>query len=222
MNKQTAQELLMDYLYDEISDTDKRKLEAYIADHPELQQELEELRETRSIMQKAPEVTPDNQISVVDTDHDDEDRASSFKQFIPSSKWMRRSLAAAACIALLLVSAAVADVSMQSTQNGFAIYFGGAVSPQSTGLTEAQTEAIVQRIQTENTAMMTEYADMLNKHNQQQLQQVVAYFERQRLNDLQVIDQAFNQYQEKTEDKLQQTNQVLGEFLQTVAVNDHQ
>ena len=221
MNEQTARELLMDYLYDEISAADRKKLEAYMEENPDMRKELSELSETRSLLQQAPEVTPRNEITIVETGSESESTPSSrIKQLIPSSVWMRRALAAAACIALMLVSAAVADVHMQSTQSGFAIYFGGSPSPQVQGLSDAQTEAIVEQMKQENAAILTEYADMLNRHNQQQLQQVIAHFERQRINDLQLIDQALSNYQQQTESQITQTRQVLGEVIETMAANN--
>lgn len=220
MNEQTARELLMDYLYDEISAADKEKLETYLEHHPEMQKELDQLQQTRSLLQQMPEVEPGQSITIVETNENNNGWAQNIKQLIPQSGWVRTALATAACLALLIVTAAMADVSLHSTQSGFSIYFGDTPPIESTGLTDEQTEAIIQKIQQENTALMTEYADMLNKHNRQQLQQVVEYFERQRLNDLQLIDQALNQYQEETDQQITQTQQVLGEVLQTVATNN--
>lgn len=221
MTEQTARELLMEYLYEEISAANKKKLEDYLADHTEMQQELDELHQTRSLLQRAPEVEPQEKLTMV------EPRKRSFagwwqnaKTVLPRSGWGKTALATAACLMLLLVTGAIVDLNIQSNEAGFSISFGEAVQSQTLGLTEAQTEAIVQQIQQDNAAILTEYADMLNKHNQQQLQQVVQHFERQRTNDLQLIDQALNQYQQKTENQITQTQQVLGEVIQTMASNN--
>ena len=224
MTEQTARELLMDYLYDEISADDKKKLEAYLAGHPELKHELEQLRRTQSTLQQMPEAPPAEKFLVMDPANKPSPTGwwQNIQWLLPHSGWARTALATAACLMLLLITGALVDLNIQSSEAGFTVSFGEPIPIQSqeTGLTEAQAEAILQQIQRENAAILTEYADMLNKHNQQQLQQFAEYFERQRLNDLQTINQALNQYQEKTDYQLKQTHQVLGEVIQTVAQND--
>lgn len=220
MNEQKARELLMDYLYDEISAADKKKLEDYLENHPEMREELDQLDQTRSLLQQMPDAEAGQPITFIEANNTKNGWGKYIKRLIPTSAWARTALATAASVILLLITAAMADVSIHSTQSGFSVYFGDKPPVQTTGLTDEQTDAIIQKIQQENTALMTEYADMLNKHNRQQLQQVVEYFERQRLNDLQLIDQALNQYQEETDQQITQTQQVLGEVLQTMAANN--
>ena len=223
MTDQTARNLLMDYLYDEISAADKKKLEIYMAERPELQQELDQLRQTQSALQQMPDAQPPEKLMILDPAEGSSKKWwDNVRPLVPQTDWARTALATAACLMLLLITGMLVDLNIQSTEAGFSISFGEPVQVPSneTGITEAQVDAIVEQIQQENAAILTEYADMLNKHNWQQLQQVVEYFERQRLNDLQTIDQALNQYQQKTDYQLNQTNQVLGEVIQTVAQND--
>jgi len=223
MNDKIARKLLMEHLYNEISAADKKKLKTYLEGHPEMKQELDELRQTRSLLQQAPEVEPQKELVIA------EPSERSFagwwhnaKTVLPRSGWGKTALATAACLVLLLVAGAVVDLNIQSTKAGFSISFGEMVQPKTSGLTEGQANAIVDQIQQENAAILTEYADMLNQHNRQQLQQVVQHFERQRANDLQLIDQALNQYQQKTESQITQTQQVLGEVIQTMAATNQQ
>jgi anti-sigma factor RsiW len=223
MDEQTAHDLLMDELYDEISSADKEKLEAYLADHPELQKELAELRETQSLLQQAPEVEPTEKLHIVGTER--RSPVTWIKQaghLLPRSGWGKTALATAACLLLLLVALSLADLTVQSNKAGFTVSFGEVPAQQTSTITASQTEAIVEEIRRENENVLIKYADMLNKHNKQQLQQVVEHFQRQRTNDLQLIDEALNQYQQKTETQITQTQQVLGEVIQTVAVNNQQ
>lgn len=226
MNKQTAKELMMDYLYGEISGADKQKLEAFLETHPELREELQQLADTRAILGQAPEVPRTRTLTLIDREPrpDTHSRWHHLHQLLPHSGWGKAALAAAACVLLLLVAGAAANLQLRSTDAGFSVHMGygapaGGADPV---LTDAQTQAIIDQIRQENVAILTEYADMLNRHNQQQLQQVVEYFERQRLNDLQLVDQALDEYQQQTDYQLQQTNQVLGQVLRTVASGDQQ
>jgi hypothetical protein len=218
MNEQTARELLMEYLYDEISAADKKKLESYLVNHPELQQELDELRQSRTLLQGAPDVESEQKLIFAEpSERTFSGWLEDFKTVLPQSVWGRTAMAAAACLALFMVIGTIADLNIQSNRAGFSVSFGERIEKQTVGITESQTEAIVEAVQQENTAILTEYADMLNKHNSQQLQQVVEHFERQRLNDLQVVDKALSEYQQLTETQLQQTNQVLGEVIETTS-----
>lgn len=221
MNEQTAQELLMDYLYGEISPKDEEKLEAYLADHPELRDELDQLAQTRSLLQRMPDVAPRKKLALLEPPASEAGGWRNLPSLFPQSRWGKGAFAAAACLILLLVAGSVANLQIRSDEAGFTIRMGYANQPaQEPQLSEAQTEAIINRIKQENAAILTEYADMLNKHNRQQLQQVVEYFQRQRRNDLQLIDQVLNQYQQETDYQLRQTNQVLGEVLKTVASSE--
>lgn len=223
MTGQTARELLMNYLYDEISAAEKKKLEAYLADHPGLQQELDELQKTRSLLQQAPEVEPAKKLQMVDAEKDSfSNWWQNTKTVLPQSGWGKTALAAAACLILLLVAGSLANLTIHSTQSGFSVQLGYVDQPQPALMTESQMEEILLQIRQENTGILTEYADMLNQHNSQQLQQVVDYFEQQRVNDLQLVEQALNEYQIQTETQITQTQQVLGEVIQTVAANDQQ
>lgn len=58
MNDQLARSLFMDYLYSEISESEKKKLETYLEENPKLREELDQLRQTRSLLQKMSEADP--------------------------------------------------------------------------------------------------------------------------------------------------------------------
>lgn len=220
MNDQSARSLLMDYLYDEISEEQKTKLETYLKDNPELRKELDELSETRSILQQMPEVNPDKKLLVM------EPREGSFshwwqqaKHLLPQSFLGKSALAAAAGLILFLFVGSVAQLHINSSSDGIAISMG--YSPKiNHGLSKQEAEALISQIREENAAMLSEYAEAINQQNKEQLQKVVNYFQEQRINDLQLVDQTLDELQQNTNYRLRQTNQYLGQMLQTVSTRD--
>src|SRR5699024_449915 len=119
MNKQTARSLLMDFLYDEISEPDEKKLIIYLDNHPEMKEELNELRKTQKLLQQAPPVEKSASLRIV------EPRSRSFsgwlrdaKMLLPKTGWGKTALAAAACILLLLVIGSLARVQISSSRTG--------------------------------------------------------------------------------------------------------
>ena len=217
MNDQLARSLFMDYLYDEISEEEKTKLENYLAENPELQQELDKLGQTRSLLQQMPEVNPNQKLLVM------EPRDRTFgqwwqeaKSLLPQTGIGQTALAAAAGLILFFFVGSVAQLHVDTSGEGVAVSMG--YSPTvNEGLSEQQAKALVSQIRKENAAMLSEYAEAINQQNKEQLQKVVNYFQEQRINDLQLVDQTLDELQQNTNYRLRQTNQYLGEVLQTVS-----
>jgi hypothetical protein len=65
--------------------------------------------------------------------------------------------------------------------------------------------------------MLSDYAEAISRQNEEQLQQVVNYFQQQRMNDLQLVDQTLDELQQNTNYRISRTNEYLGELLQTVS-----
>ncbi len=58
MDKEKARSLLVDYIYDELDEQEKKSLEKLLANDEDLRRELRELKETRGILRYAPDVNP--------------------------------------------------------------------------------------------------------------------------------------------------------------------
>lgn len=220
MNDQLARSLFMDYLYDEISEEEKSKLETYLEEKPKLRKELQQLQETRSLLQKMPEPDSAQKLLVV------EPRNRTFGQWWQDAKnlWPesfvgKTAFAAAAALILLLFVGSVARLHIDTSGNGVAISMG--YSPTiNQGISNEQAEALVNQIREENAAMLADYAEAINQQNHEQLQKVVNYFQEQRMNDLQLVDQTLDDLQQNTNYRLRQTNEYLGQVLQTVSLQD--
>lgn len=218
MNDQLARSLFMDYLYDEISDENREKLEHYLDQHPDLKKELDELQKTRSLLQKMPEEQPAQKLLMV------EPRKRTFSQWwsdaktlLPQSGIARTGLAIAASLVLLLFIASAAKLHISYDNEGLSLGMGYTPVVQE-GISQDQAQALLQQIRQENAAMLADFAESMQEQNQQQLQQVVGYFEQQRINDLQLIDQGITQVHENNIYRWQQTNEYLGDLLQNVSL----
>lgn len=222
MNDQLARSLFMDYLYDEIAPEEKRKLETYLKDHPGLQEELDNLQQTRTLLQQMPVEQPSQKLLVM------EPRKRTFgqwwreaKNLSPQTIWGKTGFAIATGFALLMIIGSIAKVHIAPTDSGYAISFGYQPVIQE-GLSAQQAEALSSQIRQENAAMLTEYAETMNRQNRRQLQQVIRYFEQQRIKDLHLIDQNLDQFQQANNYRWLQANRFLGEVLQTVSFNEQE
>lgn len=222
MNDQLARNLFMDYLYDEISAEKKEELETYLKEHPGLHQELKKLEQTRALLQRMPAGLPDKKLLVM------EPRKRTIRSWwndarnlLPNTYPGKIGFAIAAGFVLLMIIGSVAKVHIEPTQSGYAVSLG--YQPVvNEGLSTQQAEAFLEQIRRENAAMLTEYVQALAEENNQQLRQVVRYFEQQRMNDLQLIDLQLNRLQEANGYRWQQTNRYLGEVLQNVNFNENE
>ncbi len=220
MNHETARSLFMDYLYDEITAHDRQQLEAYLQQHPDLHRELDALQSTRSLLQQMPVPEPERQLYMV------EPRKRSFaewwqdaKSLFPSSGLKKVGMAVAAGIILLLFLGSAAKLHFDFSDNGFSISMGYEPIVQQ-GLTSEEATELLSQLQEQNRALMAEYAASIREENQQQLQQVVRYVQRQRSQDLQLIEQNLDQLYQTNNNRWLQTNEFLGEFLQNVRYQD--
>lgn len=217
MNDQLARSLFMDYLYDEIETSEKEKLEHYLQQNPELRKELETLQETRLVLQQMPDADPAHQLLMI------EPRERSLAQWwqeakclLPKSIPGKTAFAAAAALLLFFLAGSLARLQIDASESGVAISLGNS-SGQSEALSPEQAEALISQIKEENAAMLSEYAEAIHQQNEQQLQQVVGYFEEQRMNDLRLVNQTLNELQQNTNYRISRTNEYLAEVLQTVS-----
>lgn len=125
MNKQTARNLLMELIYGEISDPDREKLEHYLQAHPEMQQELDELRDVHGLLQEAPE--PETQkelLPIAPQSRSFTEWMSQAAMLLPPSKAGKSLVAAAACLILFFIGSAAANLNIHSTKSGFSFHLG--------------------------------------------------------------------------------------------------
>lgn len=217
MNDKLARSLFMDYLYDEITKSDKTKLEAYLDKNPDIREELEQLKQTRTVLQQMPEPDPAQQLLVMKPN----ERSFSHwwtqaKNLWPHSLLGKTVFAAAAGFILFFFLGSLAQLHIDTSNDGLTISLG--YSPTvNQGLSQEEANALIAQIKEENAAMLADYAEAIKQQSEEQLQQVIAYFEEQRMNDLQLVNQTLDELQENTNYRINRTNEYLGQVLQTVS-----
>ncbi len=87
-------------------------------------------------------------------------------------------------------------------------------------ITTQEAETLLAKMQQQNKALLTAFAQQMNRQDEEQLQQIVKYFQAQRIYDLKRIKQSLNEVQLAGAYRWHQTNRVLGEIIQTASVKN--
>lgn len=115
MDKELMQSRLMDYLYDELNEADRKEVEKWLSENPEARRELLALQQTRELLSALPEVEPAIPIVKISSSH-------SIRR-----RWLPLAITAAAAAILLLLIAT--NASVQTHESGVIIAFGKMPEP---------------------------------------------------------------------------------------------
>lgn len=220
MNKEEARLQMMDYLYDEMTHQQKSEFEAYIKKHPELQQELHDLYNTKQLL----EFVPENENRKGLGHRNKEARAPGRKSrgfFTPGVKTV---MAIAASVLVILFGSSIAGLQISNTDEGFLISFNGTdqalkAEPVNT-VSDEDLLALAEQIRTENRLLMTSMMDELQSQQRVQLQETIrvlnTYYERQREEDLTMIADGLSQLQVETAYRFLQTDETLENIIYAI------
>ncbi|HET8865598.1 MAG TPA: hypothetical protein VFM80_07855 [Gracilimonas sp.] len=226
MNKETARSLFMDYLYDELEQDQRKELETFLSQSPELKKELDELWDVRSMLQHLPVQDPAEQIVMVEPER------SGFQDWwnelieswIPQSGFGRAGFAMASVLILFVVMGAYTKMNISINENGFELAFGEQQEVVQQGFTAEQVDYLLQQMREENALMVSEAVQAVKQTQDEKLEQTLInfanYVEQQRRDDLQFISSGINNMEEVYYDRFRQTDQVLGELIQTVSTRN--
>lgn len=227
MTKDEARTLFMDYLYGELDADQTRKLELFINQHEDLKQEFDALTETRSLLQHLPVQSPQEQLVIMAAEKESSSPKESFwtklsTLFIPQSGFGRAGFAMATFVFLFFVMGAFTNMNLSTGNSGFSITFGEQ-PPVQTGYTAAQVEMIINQVQQENAQMISDYILVAQEQQDVQFQQTLStfaqYLDTRRESDLELFNYSLTSLEENTYNRFRQTDQVLGEIIQTVSTN---
>lgn len=226
MNKETARSLFMDYLYGELEQDQRKELEIFLSQDPELQKELDELGDVRSMLQHLPVQDPAEQLVMV------EPNKSGFQDWwnelieswIPTNGFARAGFAMASVLILFVVVGAFTKVNISVDNGGFNLTFGEKQEIIQQGFTPEQVDYLIQQMREENALMVSEAVQAVQQSQDEKLEQTLInfadYVELQRRNDLQMISSGLSNMEETYYDRFRQTDQVLGELIQTVSTRN--
>jgi anti-sigma factor RsiW len=222
MNKKEARDLFMDYLYGELDDMKQHELEAFLAEHPDLRDELEELQETRSMIRNIPLEEPAHRLLVVSSGR------GRFKAWcrdakdvlLPQTATGRTSLAIAAILMIAFLVASLARVQITATDGNWVIVFGSGQADVEQGIDEVMLNEFMSRMREENLILVSTLMEETQQQNEAQLIEAVSvileYMEAQRRQDLRLVGIGLAEIEEENYHRYIQTNETLGELLYTI------
>lgn len=217
MNHEQARMLFMDYLYDEMDSTERIALEAYLEEHPDLQQELKELSGTAEILSFMPVDQPKEKLVIVPSGIESEKTTAPVRRLNTSFRYLS---GAAAAILIFFMGILVSNLNISTTDGSLAISFGEKAEPVQQGFSPEQVEAIITQVQADNAALVNQLINTLQDEQQDQIEQSLinfaSYYNEQRTKDLELISLGFDRLEESTYNRFRQTDEVLGEIIQTV------
>jgi hypothetical protein len=218
MNRQEAREKLMDYLYDEMEQSEKVRFEAYLAENPDLQKELEELKGARALLSEAAQDTPQARPFVMPDSISSDDSGKSAR----IHRLVKTGIAAAAVLLAGVLLLAYANLQAGISENGFYLMIGSAPIQQATepapaGITEEQVIGLLEQIREENTLIMAAVAEQSVQRQNEQLEEALtlltAYYQEQRRQDLLLIAEGLSQLEEDTYYRFLRTDETIGDII---------
>lgn len=205
----------MDYLYDEMSDTEKREFEELLEADPKLKKEFEELQATRKVMGT---VSLDSDELKPFSLRPDRNTASenTFKGSAKLYRLMKVGMAAAILLAGMM-ALALSGVQFGKTSDGFYLAIGNQPEPVQQGISEEEVMNLLTRIQQENTLVMAALAEQTQQQQTAQLEEALnlltAYYDQRRQQDLLLIAEGLTQLEEDTYYRFLQTDETLGDII---------
>ncbi len=228
MTREEAQILLMDYIYGELDEAKAQELKLFLETDSELKQEFEGLTQTRSMLQHLPVQSPAEQLVIMEPENKETAVPSEnwwaklSSLFIPQSGFGKTGFAMATFVFLFFVMGAFSDMNISVGEGNFKMTFGEQ-PPVQTGYTAAQVEMIINQVQQENAEMINQYVLAAQEQQELQFQQTLSsfaeYLDTRRESDLELFNYSLTSLEENTYDRFRQTDQVLGEIIQTVSTN---
>jgi len=209
MIDEKLQEKVMDYLFDEMSPTERKEFEKVLQNSEELQQKLNELKATQSVISGYSVETPDENPSAKISDRllSENDRP---KRTLLSYDW----IAVAAILLIALFAGLFSTVQFGQTEQGYYLTFGyppETVQPE--GITEQEMNEIIAQVQAENSLLLNSAVEQIreeqNERFNESLTVLAEYYEERRNRDLMLFTEGLLQLEESTANEINRTNRAL-------------
>lgn len=219
MNREEARQLLMEYLYDEISADKRTEVEGMIEKDPSLKKELEEMEQTRNLLQLVPEKKSKAPLIMLQpgmrTESSSEKKQKTGFAGLPPAAVTALSIAAS--ILIILFGSSLAGLQVSSTPEGFSVGFGEVDevtdNRENVSVTDEDLMRLAEQIRTENSLLISAMMDDLQDQQREQLQEAIqvlnTYYVQQREEDLNIIADGMNQLQVETAYKFLQTDETI-------------
>ncbi len=220
MTEQQARNLMMDYLFDEMDNTQKKEFETLLKNRPDLLEELQELRQTRELLQFVPQEQSTEKLLFLSPESDSEKQQPFDKRpRIFLHPVVTAVLAAAASVLIILFASSVTGLQVGQTEHGFYLTFDEPPVQTETdgGMTEHEVYALMEQMQHENTLLLTSLMEQVQQQQEEQLHEVIGvltqYYDERRRRDLMLIADGLNQLESETQYRFSQTDEALGSII---------
>lgn len=227
MTKEEARILFMDLMYGELETKQANELELFINEHEDLKHEFEELSGMRALLKHLPVQSPEEQLVIMEPEKTANDSSKNWwtslvEALVPQSTFAKSGFVIASFVFLFILMGSVTNMNVSTEKGGLNITFGEQ-PPSQVGYSAAQVEMIINQVQRENAQLVNEIVVAAQEQQEIQFQQTFAsfadYLNEQRSTDLQLINFGLTSLEETTYNRFRQTDQVLGEIIQTVSTN---
>ncbi len=215
MTDTKLQQQLMDYLYNEMEENERKKFEIRIAEEPDLRQELNRLRGVRQTVHSASIPEPEEAgFNFPESDPGGGDNVSN-RTLKHNTAWLKYLLPVAALLLLTLFLGVFTTVQFGQTDSGYYLTFGNPPEQlnEPRGLTEEEVAVLIQQIREENAVMVNTMLEEVQAEQTEQfndaLMTLAEYYEQRRNRDLLLYAEGLNQLEETTTNRFQQTNRAL-------------
>lgn len=220
----------MDYLYEEMSEEQRKQFESKLEEDSGLKAELNELKTTQKLLQFVPLETPSHKLVMMAPEQNvkEDSKVKSSQSFLSRYPGLITVLAAAACMLFILMGAALTGLNVGQTEQGFYLTFGETPEFQQVqqGLSEAEVRDMIDQIRQENSVLLASMIEQVQQQQNEQLQEAISvltdYYDQRRKRDLQLISEGLSQLEQDTYYRLRQTDEALGDLIYALSYSQPQ
>lgn len=223
MKCEEVRPFLIDMLYDEISEEDKKSVQAHLIHCKKCREEFSSLKSTSNILQTWEEVDPQFKLVLVTETESWVNRLKEFfGKIIPRPVLGLRKFGYALAGVFLVLAIANTEVSYQNGNFRVRVaLFSSKQQAAPAALTTAQTEALIKKIQQENyyltKSLIAQSEARLRNEWAASLTTLNKTYEQQRLKDLQLIGSGMVNLEKNTFQRIKNTNNSINELLRYIS-----
>jgi len=212
--------LLMDFIYDEISEADRRFFESHISQCESCQKELASLQKTSTILQQWEDVDPNfNVVMIAEKSSWVSLVKQRLRQLIPTPK--KIGYGAAYAIAGIFLILAIANTEVTYRQGEFKINMGLFSRPSSKVQPEKLlTQEFLDQWRKENYYLMSSLIQQSEQRQRKErasdMLQLRQDFARQRIEDLNLVGLGLDNIEQNTVRQLRKTDNNMNELIQLI------
>lgn len=215
--------LMIDYLYDEISDEDRKLLNSHLKECEKCRAELESMKSTSQILQKWEDVEPGFNLVIVTKNVSwFENIKERLKSSLPAPKKIGLGLAYGLVGIFLILAIGNTEISYQQGNFKMRIaLFSKPTAPVQNQISAETTHQVLQKFRQENLYLMKTMIEQSESRLRKEWATTLTDFnqnlEQQRIRDLQLISAGLFDIERNTYKKIQRTDNSINELMRYIS-----